>query len=322
MHKNTYIVKAENYLKSCVFRGLAHSYDVIGNRYVKPYPEVTGYVIKYYCDYSTDIPSNIIRAANKLVRIQDKKTGGFASFGNNNILFSFDTSQILIGLAALYERTQKMKYKTAAIKSGDFLLMMQMDNGAIAPTYDRKAAEISIDGHLYDIWNGPWSGLMCKLTEGFQALYNITKDSKYLDAKKKAADFYVDSEYIECTHPLGYWLEGLLEGGKYEKVDEILTNKVIPRIQENGYIPYKEDLEYAYVSGIVQLGIILYKRGFTEEAKKIRGFIRTVQSKNNTGGIFQYCDNEGNLDNHVHTEINSWGTKYFCELEAMMDGID
>lgn len=316
--KNEYVINGEKYLENCVFDGLAHSFDVISEKYVKPYPEVTGYVIKYYCDYVDEIPANIVNAAEKLVSIQDKKTGGFTSFDNNNILFTFDTSQILIGLSALYMRTNKIKYMNAAIKAGDFLLMMQMDNGAIAPTYDRESSEIIIDKNLYSIWNGPWSGLMCKLTEGFQMLHQITNDQKYIEAKRKTADFYINMDYIECTHPLGYWLEGLFEGEKYEKVDDILKRKVIPRIQDNGYIPYREDLPYAYVSGIVQLGIMLYKRGFIEEAIKIRDFIRKVQSNNQTGGLFQYCDKNGFLDDHVHTEINSWGTKYFCELEMMM----
>ena len=160
---------------------------------------------------------------------------------------------------------------------------------------------------------------MCKLTEGFQALYDLSNDEKYLMAKVKAADFYADAEYIECTHPLGYWLEGLYEGGKYDKVNEILKEKVIPRIRDNGYIAYREDLDYAYTSGIVQLGIILYKCGFTDEAESIRSFTRTVQSNHNSGGIIQYCDDEGAPDNHIHREINSWGTKYFCELERIME---
>ena len=197
---------------------------------------------------------------------------------------------------------------------------MQMDNGAIAPTFDRRKSEIVISEQLYSIWNGPWSGLMCKLTEGFQALYDLSNDEKYLRAKVRTADFYANAEYIECTHPLGYWLEGLYEGGKYDKVDEILKNKVIPRIRNNGYIAYKENLDYAYTSGIVQLGIILYKRGCINEAGRIRDFARVVQSKTNSGGIFQYCDKDGNLDRHIHTEINSWGTKYYCELERIMDG--
>lgn len=319
MSLNQYVEKGEYYLQKCVFKGLAHSYDVSSGKYVKPYPEVTGYVIKYFCDNYEVIPKNIIKAGDNLVRIQDKKLGGYTSFGDKNTLFSFDTSQILIGLAALYKKTGKNKYKEAAIRGGDFLLMMQMDNGAIAPTYNRTKKEIVINKQLYSIWNGPWSGLMCKLTEGFQALYELSGDNKYIKAKNKVADFYEQSEYIECSHPLGYWLEGLYEGKKFDKINEILKKYVIQRIKENGFISYRDDLNYAYVSGVVQLGIILFKMGYKDEALEIRNYGRLVQGKNQSGGLFHYARSNGEQDESIHSEINSWGTKYFCELERMME---
>ena len=85
---NKYVEEGEKYLKKCVFKGLAHSYDVKSKKYVKPYPEVTGYVIKYFCDYYEVLPSNILKAANNLVKLQDKKTGGYMSFEDKNMLFS------------------------------------------------------------------------------------------------------------------------------------------------------------------------------------------------------------------------------------------
>ena len=319
MSLNKYVEKGEYYLQKCVFKGLAHSYDVSSGKYVKPYPEVTGYVIKYFCDNYEVIPKNIIKAGDNLVRIQDKKLGGYTSFGDKNTLFSFDTSQILIGLAALYKKTGKNKYKEAAIRGGDFLLMMQMDNGAIAPTYNRTKKEIVINKQLYSTWNGPWSGLMCKLTEGFQALHELSGDNKYIKAKNKVAYFYEQSEYIECSHPLGYWLEGLYEGKKFDKINEILKKYVIQRIKENGFISYRDDLDYAYVSGAVQLGIILFKMGYKDEALEIRNYGRLVQDKNQSGGLFHYARSNGEQDEYIHSEINSWGTKYFCELERMME---
>ena len=58
MSLNQYVEKGEYYLQKCVFKGLAHSYDVSSGKYVKPYPEVTGYVIKYFCDNYEVIPKN------------------------------------------------------------------------------------------------------------------------------------------------------------------------------------------------------------------------------------------------------------------------
>ena len=318
--QNSFIDRGEKYLLNCVFDGLAHSYDVVSDEWVKPYPEVTGYVIKYFCDTREVLPEKIVEAADKLVALQDKKTGGFASFFNKNILYAFDTSQILIGLAAIYDKTKKEAYREAAIKAGGFLLMMQQDNGAIVPIYDRQSNEKIIQRDTYAIWNGPWSGLMCKLTEGFESLYQLTKDDIYRKAKEKTADFYTDAEYIECTHPMGYWLEGLYEAGKENQVEKILKEKVISRLRKNGYIPYKEELEYAYVSGVIQLGIILYKMGHIEEALLIRNYGRNVQNGHESGGLFQYADENGKLDHHIHTEINSWGTKYFCQLERLLNG--
>lgn len=45
---NNYIEQAERFLNSCVFDGLAHSYDVNNGIWVKPYPEVTGYLLNYF----------------------------------------------------------------------------------------------------------------------------------------------------------------------------------------------------------------------------------------------------------------------------------
>lgn len=314
---NIYIFKGEQFLIKCLFDGLAHSYDIVTGSYVKPYPEVTGYIITYFCNQGK-IFGDIIDSADFLVEHQSLE-GGWSSFYEKHNLFTFDTAQILIGLCSLYKATKKERYLSSAIRGGDFLLKMQLGNGAFIPVYNYKRKEGVINKRIYSIWNGPFSGLMCKLTEAYNILFELTNNIKYKNRADLTADFYESANYIECTHPMGYWLEGLLAADRNDKIDEVLQQYVIPRIRSNGYIPYKEDLPYAYVSGIMQLGIILFKRGFVEEAKKIRDYGRKVQEKDNSGGLFQYADEYGNLDNHIHTEINSWGTKYFCELEKIIE---
>lgn len=315
---NQYIQKGENFLKNCLFDGLAHSYDVVSREYVKPYPEVTGYLLHYFCQRQ-EVEPKLIEAGEKLLKLQDTKEGGWASFYDLQNLYAFDTAQIVIGLCSLYEKTKDARYLNAAIRGGDFLIHMQREDGAFFPIYDRRAQRVLCEKSIYDIWNGPFSGLMCKLTEAYQKLADVTGEQKYIAQKVKIADFYSNAEYIECTHPMGYWLEGLYCAENYELVEKILTSKVIPRIRENGYIPYREDLPYAYVSGTIQLGIILEKMGYTQYSRMIREYGRKVQSNHACGGIFQYADEHGNLDYHVHTEINSWGTKYFCELEELIE---
>ena len=251
---NLYITRGEGFLKNCLFDGLAHSYNVTERCYVKPYPEVTGYIIKYFCSQN-QITESVISAADYLLGIQDPDYGGFPSFYQTEYLYAFDTAQILTGLAALHEKTRQEKYLNAAVHAGRFLVDMQADEGGIVPIFDRQAKEKLLDARTYRIWNGPLSGLMCKVTEAYAALYRITKDFQWSRLVQLTADYYEKAAYIECSHPLGYWLEGLIAAERFHKVQTIMEEKVIPRVQENGYIPYTHTSGYAYVSGTIQLGI-------------------------------------------------------------------
>ena len=314
---NLYITRGEGFLKNCLFDGLAHSYNVTERRYVKPYPEVTGYIIKYFCSQN-QITESVISAADYLLGIQDPDYGGFSSFYQTEYLYAFDTAQILTGLAALHEKTRQEKYLNAAVHAGRFLVDMQADEGGIVPIFDRQAREKLLDARTYRIWNGPLSGLMCKVTEAYAALYRITKDFQWSRLVQLTADYYEKAAYIECSHPLGYWLEGLIAAERFHKVQTIMEEKVIPRVQEDGYIPYTHTSGYAYVSGTIQLGILLCKLGYVDLARQIRDYGRLVQAHSDSGGLFQYARKDGSLDNTIHTEVNSWGTKYFCELERML----
>ena len=316
---NEYIIRAEGYMVNCLFDGLAHSYSVRKERYTKPYPEVTGYIIKYFCDYKNELPINVLEAGEKLVELQDKKVGGYSSFYNQHILFVFDTAQIIRGLCALYNRTGKEIFLNTAKKGADFILSAQEKNGALKPIYNRNTDSWVIRDETYSIWNGPFSGLMCKVSESLNDVYSITNDDKYIEAVNQIGDFYEKSEYIEYSHPLGYWLEGLLASGREKKVDEIIESRIVKRVCDNGYISYTDSTDYSYVSGTIQLGIILHKRGYTDEAKKIRDYGRSVQKHHSCGGLFQYANKDGRLNTKIHDEINSWGTKYFCELEHILD---
>ena len=320
---NSYIQQGEKFLRECVFDGLAHSYDVETKQYVKPYPEVTGYVIKYLCDNSNGAEMNNIKdAAIYLTKIQHS-IGGYKTFYDKRYLYSFDTAQILNGLISAYNhRITDEPLKPAILKAGEFLLYMQRSDGAIFPIYDTYLHMRRMPQKLYPIWNGPTSGLLCKLTEVFSEMYAFTDDERYLTAKEEATNYYIKVSPIEYTHPLGYWLEGLYAGGETVYVKTYLENNVIKRIENNGFIEYKSGLGYSYSSGEAQLAILLAKVGYVDEAVKIRDFLRNAQSKHESGGIFQFTNHEAEVDHHVHTEINSWGTKYYCELERMLEHYD
>ena len=317
---NDYIKKGETYLEKCVFDGLAHSWDVDKREYVKAYPEVTGYIIDYFCNYCDSVPVSVIKAADYLVDIQDS-TGGYSSFCEPNILYVFDTAQIMKGLCSLYERKHDDRYLEAAIKAAIFILKSQESVGCFKPIFNLKSNAWIIRDETYSLWNGPFSGLMCKVVEALIKINRLLDDKRYLNAIQRAGDFYKKVSPITHTHPLGYWLEGLLSCGEDELVKNIIETRVLDRIESNGFISYSGAESYAYVSGVIQIGIVLLKMGYTDEARIIREYGRMVQKKSDTGGLFQYADRNGDLNRDIHSEINSWGTKYFCELERMIESV-
>ena len=66
---------------------------------------------------------------------------------------------------------------------------------------------------------------------------------------------------LTFTHPSAYYLEGMLAINEEDYVYDKLKEGIIPRIRTNGFLPYSEGVSYAYVSGSIQMGILLYKVG-------------------------------------------------------------
>jgi hypothetical protein len=314
---NNRIQKAEQFLLDSLDGGLAKSWDVISKRWVKPYPEVTGYLLSYFSQNHEDVPQEILAAAEHLINIQHL-SGGFPCFMDKNLLFTFDTAQIMHGFASLYEKTLKNEYLDVAKKCAEFIIGMQTGKGSMFPAFDldynAKYADKNKD------WGLRFSGIQAKNIEGLLLMYTITEDERYKRSAEKLAQYGMENCDLTFTHPGAYCLEGLLAAGckdfVYEKLKEIIS-----RIRPNGFIPYSENLNYAYVSGSVQIGILLFKTGFQNEARLILDWANIVQQNHNSGGLFQYANSDGTLNKNVHTEINTWGTKYYVQLEKIFENI-
>jgi len=307
---------AEDFLLTSLKDGLAHSYDVEKNCWVKPYPEATGYLLSYFSEHFEDVPSQILYVANRLCRIQHK-TGGYTSFDDNRYLFTFDTAQIMHGFASLYEKTDEEKYLDVAKKCAEFIIKMQIDNGGMFPIYDTtlNAKYVNKNGG----WGRCFSHIQVKNIEGLLLLYELTNDSRYMESAVRLRDYGKKHCDLTFTHPGAYCLEGMLAISEKDFVYNKLKDEIVPIIQPYGFSPYSKGLSYAYVSGSVQMGILLYKVGLKKYANSILGWARKVQSNHNSGGLFQYANADGSLNHDIHTEINSWGTKYYAQLERLFD---
>lgn len=316
---NNHIKLAENFLLNSIRNDqLANSYDVIKKRYVKPYPEATGYLLSYFSEYYDVVPSKIISAADYLCKIQ-AENGGYTSFNNENYLFTFDTAQIMHGFASLYKRTKENKYLNVAQKCADFIVEMQIENGAVFPIYDTKIGAKYVDKN--GGWGNNFSFIQVKNIEGLLLMYELTNDIHYKDAAIKLRDYGKKYCDLTFTHPGAYCLEGLYAAGEKDFIYEKLKKEIIPRIKPNGFLPYFQECSYAYVSGSVQIAILLYKVGLIDSAYSILKWARKVQSNHTSGGLFQYANADASLNTEIHSEINTWGTKYYAQLERIFSKI-
>jgi len=313
---NEYIRKAELWLLRCIRGGLAHSYDTVRGAWVKPYPEVTGYLVSYFSAFHRELPPQVIAAARKLRSIQDS-TGGYPTFTFDDRLFTFDTAQIAHGFLRLYEKTADESHIDAAKQCGEFLLQMQIANGAMYPVYQKR---LKVKTASKETWGTGFSGIQVKNIESLLLLHKATGEERYKLSAERLCAWGKENCDLRQTHPAAYCYEGLLAMGAVDFVRNQLTEHFAGNIGDQGYIPYDRVLPYAYVSGSIQLGILLFKTGFVDEAKRIRHYGRQVQKNSPHGGLLQYADENARPVFHPHGEINSWGTKYFCELERLFLG--
>jgi hypothetical protein len=325
MDNKEHIELAEKFLLKCLEGGLARSYDVKKKYWVKPYPEATGYLLSYFSQYWLNIPSVVLNAANYLLRIQHP-TGGFPTFFQRRLfqlfnkpryLYTFDTAQIMHGFLSLYKKTNEKIFFEVARKCAEFVINMQTENGSMFPIFDLKLRKKYVNEN--GSWGSNFSPIQVKNIEGLLLMYELTNESKYKTAAIKLRDYGLKHCDLTFTHPGAYCLEGLIAIGEKEFVYNKLKEEIVPRIQPNGFLSYSKTLPYAYVSGSVQMAILLFKIGLKKTARLILEWARKVQLNHNSGGLFQYANPDGSLNCDVHREINSWGTKYYAELERLFN---
>lgn len=280
-------------------------------RWVKPYPEVTGYILSLFSSrrIHEDLCSQM---AHRLMRLQ-RPYGGYFSF-KKKAAYVFDTAQIGKGLVDWYMWSKDEAAKKAVRLCGDFIRKMQLDSGAFFPIYSERSRErVSLNTS----WGTSFSTINCKATEFLIALQEAHVDD-FREVINKICQWTLRQEQLLYTHPGAYSLEGLWAGGFAKEVGERLEKCFIPRIQENGFLAYHPDLQYSYSSGSVQVGILCALNGFLDEAKSIWQWAWNVQQKHNNGGLFQYANPDGSINTSIHSEINSWGTKYFYEFSSIL----
>lgn len=300
-------LSALNFLNKCVRGGLAHSLDTKRNRWVKPYPEVTGYLLSLFSTAAQNFDF-AEKMARRLMALQ-RESGGWQTFYGRYV-YTFDTAQIGKGLIDWYELSKDAQILEACRKAAYFISSMQNSDGSFFPMLSEKHKEkvmLGVD------WGDSFSPINNKCNE-FLAHMTRSGFGDYSQEIKKSSEWTLSKDQLQYTHPGAYSLEGLLADNRVAEVRERLKKNFLPFVADNGFLPYKSDMTYSYVSGSVQIGILCAKVGLMDYAHRIFSWARLVQLRHSSGGLFQYANKDGSLNCDVHAEINSWGTKYYVEL--------
>ena len=201
--------------------GVSSHYSTMQGRWLKPFPETTGYIIPTLFDYSYFINEKkyfnlAIQLTDWLCDVQLENgaciQGHYYKEEKKPVPIVFNTGQNILGFERAYQETNNEKYLKSAIKAGDFLVNSTDENGI----WDKN-----LHRNLKHTINSRTSLALLKL-------YQIRKNENYSEIAHKNLDWTVKQQTkngwfqhgtsrhngLPNTHFLSYTCEGLVESYK------------------------------------------------------------------------------------------------------------
>ena len=301
------------------------------------YPETTGYIIETFFDYADFSGDAVFKEQAKnmaewLYQIQNNDGSIPDSSFKKNLVF--DTGQVLFGFVRAFQETGEKKFKTAAIKAGNWLVDIQEKDGSWI-----KHAVHNIPHTYYS--RVAWSLLK---------LYEIESDNKYIDSCIKNIEWCLtqqeDNGWFNCasfslknhrnpfTHTIAYTIRGILEAGIYlEELKYIhaavkAVDNLLLKISPDGFVAgtygkeWKGNNVFSCLTGNAQLAIILIKLSQLEKSKiylntgiKLNNYLKSKQnlSSNNLNIRGAISGSYPIWGKYIHFAYPNWAAKFFVD---------
>lgn len=335
--------------------GSAGSY-CFGKGWAPPYPETTGYIIPTFIKYAKrTINESWLKDAVLMgdweISIQLPTGAVRGGMGVNNYPIVFNTGQVMLGWIELFIATKDEKYLNAAKRAGDWLILIQDDDGKWSKhTYNNKP-------HAYH----------SRVAWPLLYLGEISADNKYklagennirwVMSQSLANGWFMESSFNRgqpaLTHTIAYTIRGLLESSFFldhqlktdvrSKVFQA-AEKLLLKFELNKPGPYNTPLflsatfdekwnpkaRYSCLTGNAQLAIIwlnIYKLQddprYLNAALKIMDQLKSIQilesyNKNIRGAIPGSYPIWGEYFKNCYP---NWATKFFADAIMMQEDI-
>lgn len=324
--------------------GFARDFSLI-NGWSASYPETTGYIIPTLIDVAKHTGENDLllrsqKALDWLVSIQFDN-GGFQGGRIDQtpvVPVTFNTGQILLGLAAGVAEFGKDDHRTAMHRAAEFLRDTLDVDGCWRrfPTPFAKPGEKAYETHV------SW---------GLLEAARIAPDRGYGEAALKQVDWALSKQqpngwfesnclenpHMPLTHTIGYVLRGVIEAyrfssdGKYLNAALRTAEPLVACMDEEGRIAGRLDrvwqpaANYSCLTGIAQIAAcwfllaeITERREFVRAGRIANSFVRrTVRytgDPNMVGGVKGSFPVNG--DYGAYQYLN-WAAKFFIDANLL-----
>lgn len=325
--------------------GAATSYT-LRSGWQGPYPEVTGYIIPTFFDYSSfthkdTYRQRALKMADWLASLQ--MPGGAFQALSVDIPAEprvFNTGQIILGMIRTYEETREPKYLQAAVNAGHWLAGIQDHNGAW-----KKYSYNSIP-HTYHT----------RVAWPLAKLFTLTDEQDFKSAAEKNLQWALgnqddDGWYRQNSfspsmnpymHNIIYAARGFLESGALLNQPAFIDSaqkaghKLFRIFEITKFLPgefsqgWKKKSKYSCLTGTAQCSILLMRLfeingdpRYLNTALKLNQYLRTTQilktgNKGIKGGI---KGSDPIWQAYSRYRYPSWAAKFFADSLMLEDKI-
>ena len=324
--------------------GVARDYSLI-HGWGASYPETTGYIIPTFINYAhinqdEDYSRRARQMTDWLVSIQlsDGAFQGGKIDSQPVAPVTFNTGQILIGLANATKEFSDPRYREATQKAANWLVETQDADGCWRshPSPFARAGDKSYDTHV------AWGLLEAARVIGEQRYVDSALANVRWAISVQSSNGWFDHcclvyPEMPLTHTIGYALRGVLEAYLYSKEDEFLeasfktANSLVTVIGKDGYLPgrldadWKEAIPWVCLTGAVQVAsclLILYQitddQKYRDAAFSLNRYVRcsmridgALDTRGGIKGSFPVWGRYGAY------EYLNWAAKFFVDSNLL-----
>lgn len=269
---------------------------IVHTRHTAPYPEVTGYFVPTLYEWGEDGLAQSCVQWLLSIQLDD---GAFPAA--DGVPYSFDTAQVLRGLAAALERGEPVREPLA--RAARWLVAQMAPDGRLGTPSTELWGDIANDLiHVYAAWPLLRAG-------------ELLGEHSFVDAGRRIRAHYCArpelAPFNRLSHFHAYAMEALVELGETALARRGMAE--VERVQRgDGSVPAYPDVDWICSTGIAQYAGVWYRLGAVERADRALAYLERIQ--NRSGGFF---GSYGKGAKYIPGAEISWALKYFLDACAL-----